>query len=94
MAESAAVLAVTLVELVIALGGVSVLIGGLTILAGRRTSGRVLIYLGGGAGFLGLMISFGCSFYRLGGVGPVLSYLPYWVGLTMAVVGRRLAKGV
>lgn len=92
MAESVAVFAITTVELIIALGGVTVLAGGLIILTGHKTSGRTLIYLGGGAGFLGLVISFGYSVYRLGGVDPVLSYLPYWVGLTMAVLGRRLAK--
>ena len=92
MAQNAAVLAITMVELIIALGGVSVLIGGLIILLRHTTTGRVLIYLGGGAGFLGLIVSFGYSDYMLGGVDPVLSYLPYWIGLTMAVVGRRLAK--
>jgi hypothetical protein len=93
MAENAAVLAITIVELIVAFGGVSVLIGGLIILAGHTTTGRTLVYLGGGAGFLGLIISFGYSVYRLGGVDPVLSYLPYWIGLTIAVVGRRVAKG-
>ncbi len=93
MVENAAVLAITMVELIIALGGLSVLIGGLIILTGHTTTGRALIYLGGGAGFLGLIVSLGYSVYRLGGVDPVLSYLPYWVGLTMAVVGRRLARG-
>ena len=93
MAAGAAVLAITVVELIIALGGVSVLVGGAAILIGHTTTGRVLIYLGGGAGFLGLLVSFGYSVYRLGGIDPVLSYLPYWAGLAMAVVGRRLAKG-
>ena len=92
-AANAAVLAITLLELVIALGGVSVLVGGLVILARHAATGRILIYLGGGAGFLGLLISFGYSVYRLGGIEPVLSYLPYWIGLAMAVTGRRLAKG-
>jgi hypothetical protein len=90
---SAAVLAITVVELIVALGGLAVCIGGLTVITGHTTTGRVLIYLGGGAGFLGLLISFGYSAYRLGGLDPVLSYLPYWVGLVMAVAGRRLAKG-
>ena len=87
------IFAITVVELIIALGGLSVLVGGLAILAGHATTGRVLVYLGGGAGFLGLVVSFGYSVYKLGGLDPVLSYLPYWVGLTMAVAGRRLAKG-
>ena len=93
MALNAAVLAVTALELIVALGGLTVLVGGLLILAHHTTTGRLLIYLGGGAGFLGLLISFGYSVFRLGGLDPVISYLPYWIGLAMAVTGRSLAKG-
>ena len=93
VAANAAVLAVTTLELVIALGGLTVIIGGLIVLASHKTVGRILIYLGGGAGFLGVLVSFGYSAYKLGGISPVLTYLPYWVGLAMAVSGRWLAKG-
>ena len=93
MAANVAVLAVTILELVIALGGIAVMIGGLVILTKHTTTGRTLIYLGGGAGFLGLLVSFGYAAYRLGGFSPLLAYLPYWVGLAMAVSGRWLAKG-
>jgi len=93
MWANAAVLAVTLLVLVIGLGGLTVVVGGLVLLTHHTTSGRALIYLGGGAGFLGLLISFGYSAYRLGGIGPVLAYLPYWAGLALAVSGRWLAKG-
>ncbi|MDG7010218.1 MAG: hypothetical protein JRM71_05425 [Nitrososphaerota archaeon] len=89
----AAVLAITIVQAVIALGGATVAAGGLAVIASRATVGRTLIWLGGGAGFLGLLVGFGYSAYRLGGVNPVLGYLPYWVGLLMAIVARRLAKG-
>ena len=92
MAASAAILAITLLELVVGLGGLTVLVGGLIILSRHAKVGRALIYLGGGAGFLGLLVSFGYSVYKLGGMDPVLAYLPYWVGLTMAVAGRRLAR--
>jgi hypothetical protein len=92
MAASVAVLAITILEILIALGGLTVLAGGLVVIARHTTAGRLLIYLGGGAGFLGLLVSFGYSAYRLG-FDPVLSYLPYWIGLALAVVGRRLAKG-
>jgi len=88
-----AVLAVATLELVITLGGLAVIVGGLAVLMRHRTMGRVLIYLGGGAGFLGLLVSLGFSVYKLGGINPVLAYLPYWVGLTMAVTGRWLTKG-
>ncbi|HEV2138537.1 MAG TPA: hypothetical protein VGR53_06815 [Nitrososphaerales archaeon] len=89
-----AVFAIAALELIIALGGVTVALGGIIILVRHSTTGRILIFLGGGAGFLGLLISFGYSTYKLGGLGPALSYLPYWVGLASAVLGRRLAKGV
>ncbi len=92
-AYGVAVIAITVLEAVIALGGLTVLAGGLVILGRHTTTGRTLIYLGGGAGFLGLLVSFGYSMYKLGGLDPVLSYLPYWIGLAMAISGRRLAKG-
>jgi hypothetical protein len=93
MAANLAILAITLLEFVIALGGLTVLVGGLVILSHHTGVGRALIYLGGGAGFLGLVVSFGYSVYKLGGLDPVLAYLPYWAGLALAVTGRRLAKG-
>ena len=92
-AANVVVLAITIVELIIALGGLTVLIGGLIILVRHTTTGRILIYLGGGTGFLGLIISLGYSAYKLGGLNPLLAYLPYWVGLALAISGRRLAKG-
>ena len=92
-AENVVVFAITVVELITALGGVSVLVGGLIVIAGHTTTGRALVYLGGGAGFLGLVISLGYSAYKLGGLDPVLSYQPYWAGLALAIGGRRLAKG-
>jgi hypothetical protein len=91
-ALSVAEVAITTLELMIALGGLTVVLGGLSILLGHAATGRILIYLGGGAGFLGLLVSFGYSAYKLGGLDPVLAYLPYWVGLAMAVAGRRLSK--
>lgn len=94
MVADATVFAIATLELIIALGGATVAFGGIIILARHSTTGRILIFLGGGAGFLGLLISFGYSTYKLGGLGPALSYLPYWLGLAHAVVGRRLAKGV
>ena len=88
-----AILAIVLVELIIGLGGLTVLIGGLVILIKHTTTGRVLIFLGGASGFLGFLVSFGYSVFRLGGISPVLAFLPYWVGLSLAIFGRRLAKG-
>jgi hypothetical protein len=92
-AANTAIVAIAILELLIGLGGLTVLVGGLMIFAHHTTTGRVLVYLGGGAGLLGLLVSFGYSVYKLGGLDPVLAYLPYWVGLAMSVAGRRLAKG-
>jgi hypothetical protein len=89
---SAVLFVIAILELLIALGGFTVIAGGLAIFSGHRGVGRALVFLGGGAGFLGLLISFGYSVYRLG-FDPVLSYLPFWVGLALAIGGRHLAKG-
>ena len=90
---SAAGLAIVLVEGVIALGGLTVMAAGLAVVLRFTAVGRVLIWLGGGAGFLGLVVGLGYSAYKLGGIGPVLGYLLYWVGLALAITGRKLAKG-
>lgn len=90
-AEGAAVATVTVLELIIALGGLTVMLGGVAILFRRRSTGRALIFLGGGAGLIGLMISLGYTTFVLG-AGRALAYAPYWVGLAMAVASRRLAK--
>lgn len=90
---SLALLAITLVELVIGLGGLTVLAGGILILAKHATIGRTLVWLGGASGFLGLVVGFGYAIFRLGGLEPTLAYLPYWIGVAMAILGRRLARG-
>ncbi len=91
-AAIAATLAITILELLITLGGLTVLAGGVVILLRHTRTGRLLIYLGGGAGLFGLLISFGYTTYRLG-LNSAVAYAPYWVGLAMAVAARRLAKG-
>lgn len=88
-----AALAISILVLLIALGGFTVILGGLVLLARRRTIGRFLILLGGGAGLLGLLITFGMAVFRLG-FNQSLAYTPYWVGLVLAVVARRIAKGI
>jgi hypothetical protein len=85
-------LAITILATLVALGGLTVVAGGIIILTGHSTTGRILISLGGGAGFLGLLISFGLASYKLG-LSSAEGYLWYWVGLVFAIVGRRVAKG-
>lgn len=91
-AAGAASQAVSILELIIALGGVTVILAGIILVSGHARIGRVLLFLGGGAGFLGVIVSFGYTLYKLG-VPHTLYYAPYWVGLVLAVVARRLAKG-
>src|SRR5712692_10480672 len=65
VAAGLAVLAITIVEILIALGGVTVLLGGVSLLYHHVRTGRILILLGGGAGLLGLLVSFGYSVFKL-----------------------------
>jgi hypothetical protein len=86
-----AVVAVDIVALLISLGGFTIIVGGVLVLLGHRTLGRVLIAIGGGAGFIGLLISFGYSAFSLG-LGAVLGNAPYWAGIALAACGRWVAK--
>lgn len=88
----AASLAISVLELINALGGVVVVIGGIFLVSGHGRTGRILILLGGGAGLLGLLASFGYTIYKLG-AEQIIYYAPYWVGLLLAVTARRIAKG-
>ncbi len=85
-------LSILVVSLLIGLGGLTVAAGGVLILTRHRTLGRLLIALGGGAGFLGLLISFGYTSFTMG-ITSALDHSIYWVGLILAVIARRIAKG-
>lgn len=91
-AAGAASLVISVLELINALGGITVIIGGIVLASGHARTGRIVILLGGGAGLIGLLASFGYSAYRLG-LDQTVSYAPYWVGLVFATAARRLAKG-
>jgi len=86
-----ATLVVDIVALLISLGGFTIVIGGAAVILSHRTTGRLLIALGGGAGFIGLLISFGYTAFSLG-VGAVLGSIYYWIGLVAAATGRQIAK--
>lgn len=88
-----ATLVVSIIALLIALGGFTVALGGISFLMHHRTTGRLLILLGGGAGVLGLLVTFGYAAFRLG-LGVALSYVPYWIGVALAIVARWMAKGI
>ena len=84
---------ITGLALTAALGGFIVILGGVLILASRYTIGRSFIFLGGGAGFLGLVISFGLAVFTLG-ISAVAGYSAYWAGLALVVVSRRVMRKV
>jgi len=83
--------AVYLVSLLVGLGGVTVVVGGLLIFARHTGTGRLLIALGGGAGLLGLALSFGYTAFTMG-VSTALGHSAYWIGLIMSVLARRVAR--
>lgn len=91
LAGLAASLAVTVLALLIALGGITVILGGVSILTGHRTSGGVFILLGGGAGFLGLLISFAYTALTAG-LATAAGHPGYWVGVALAVIARRISR--
>ena len=83
--------AVGVIAALISLGGLTVIVGGSMILLKHRTLGRLLIALGGVVGFIGLLIAFGYTAYTIG-LGTTIGNAPYWIGVVLAVVGRRAAK--
>jgi hypothetical protein len=91
-AAGVASLAISVLELINTLGGITVIIGGIILASGHARTGRIVILLGGGAGLIGLLVSFGYSAYRVG-LDQTISYAPYWVGLIFATAARMLARG-
>jgi len=90
--STGATLAVDLIAVLVSLGGVTVVLGGLSLFLGRRSIGRTLVALGGGAGFLGLSLALGYTVF-VSGLASVGAHAGYWAGVVLAVVARRLAKG-
>ena len=74
----------------IALGGLLAILGGTLVLLKHRLSGKVLIALGGGMGFLGIAISMGYDILTTG-VPALVSHFQYWIGIVIASIGRYLA---
>lgn len=65
--------------------------GGAFVLARRVRVGSTLIFLGGGAGFLGLLVSLVLAVWGTG-FSLIVGYAPYWVGLLLSAVARSLIK--
>lgn len=88
--QTGAVFAVDIIAALVSLGGLTVIFGGVSLLLGRRSIGRALVALGGGAGLIGLSLALGYT-VLVSGVGSVTSHAGYWIGVVLAVVARRLA---
>ncbi len=83
--------ALAVLAFLVSLGGIAVAIGGVLMLLRHSALGRLLVALGGGAGFIGLMLGAG---YALATQGPsgILQHVYYWVGVALAAVARWIAR--
>ena len=88
--SSSITLALDATALLVSLGGVTVILGGLALLGMRRTTGRLLIALGGGAGFIGLLVALGFYVWT-NGIAGLDAHVGYWAGAVLAVVARWIA---
>jgi hypothetical protein len=75
----------------IGLGGTVVVFGGILVLYNHRLTGRLLIALGGGMGFIGLIFAILYSL-ATSGFGSLFTHSEYWLGVLLATVARWLAK--
>jgi hypothetical protein len=73
------------------LGGITVIFGGAMIIYNHRFLGRLLIALGGGMGFLGLLFALIYSLFTAG-FDSLVVHIEYWIGIVFAVIARRIAK--
>ncbi len=86
-----ALIVITILSELIALGGITVIFGGIVILSGHLFSGRLLIALGGGTGLIGFLIAIAYSLLTTGPLALII-HAEYWIGIVIAVIARRLAK--
>jgi hypothetical protein len=83
--------ALLVLSFIIALGGLAVILGGVLILLKHLTTGKLLMALGGGVGFIGIAIALGYSIYT-SGFGILVDHIDYWIGLAVASIARYVAK--
>jgi hypothetical protein len=74
----------------IALGGLLAILGGFLVLLKHRLSGKILIALGGGMGFIGIAITMGYDVFATG-ISSLFTHVQYWIGIVIASIGRYLA---
>jgi hypothetical protein len=84
-------IAVLVLSAIISLGGLVAIVGGLLVLLKHRLTGKILIALGGGMGFLGIVISMGYDIFTTSGLSVIMTHFQYWIGVAIASIGRYLA---
>ncbi|MCL4519865.1 MAG: hypothetical protein M1587_11790 [Thaumarchaeota archaeon] len=84
-------IAIPILTFVISLGGILVICGGILLLLKHKTSATFLIALGGGVGFIGIIIGLGYNVYEFG-PAAIIAHFDYWIGVLVASIGRALAK--
>jgi hypothetical protein len=77
---------------VISLGGILVIGGGILVLRRHTSTGKLLIILGGGIGFIGIAISMGYYVF-VDGLSILATRIDYWIGLFVATLARYVARG-
>jgi hypothetical protein len=87
--QSGIQIVILLLSFLISLGGMLVIIGGLLVFLKHRSSGKILIALGGGMGFFGILLSLGYDVFTVG-FSVIVTKFQYWIGVVLASVGRYL----
>ncbi len=81
----------SILTLLISLGGLTIILGGISIMKNHRSSGRVLIGLGGGVGIFGFIIVFGYAYLFQGPIS-IITHSYYWLGLLFSLIGSQLSR--
>jgi hypothetical protein len=82
---------VFVVSVIIIFGGLLAIVGGIVVFTRHLTIGKVLIALGGGIGFAGLIFAVGYDVYAYG-FSILSSRLYYWIGVVLATIARYILK--
>ena len=77
-------IAVLVLGLIISLGGLIAILGGVLVLLKHRLGGKILIALGGGMGFFGIVISVGYDMITTGGISVIVTHFQYWIGVVIS----------
>ncbi len=90
IAQSSIDFALLALSLIIALGGTLAILGGGLVLLKHRLTGKTLIALGGGFGFIGIVIAMGYDVFTTVGISVIVTHFEYWIGVLVASIGRYL----